>query len=262
MAKGGAPSAGTAVPGRLYYELRATCDEYLAFHYPAEDPLPAFLGTGAPPRGERYPYALRRFWRPRPGGRALDVGAACGRVTFDLARDHRMAWGIDASATLVAAAREVQRAGRARYKAVVEGMLHRDCDVPVEAPPNARFAVADALALPFPDGAFDTVVGLNLVDRVPDPRRALDELARVTAPGGLLIVGSPYTWKEEFTPREQWLGGFHRGDVPVRGGAEVRARLAPRFARESEHDLVFFIPHHARSGQLGLAHIQIFRRQT
>jgi len=262
MAKGGAPGGGAVAAGRRYYELRATCDEYLAFHYPAEDPLAAFLGAGAPPLDERYPFAVRRLWQPRPGGRALDVGAACGRVTFALARDHRVAWGIDVSAMLVAAAREVQKAGRARYKAAVEGALHRDCDVPVEAPRNARFAVADAMVLPFADGAFDTVVGLNLVDRVPDPRRALDELERVTAPGGLLIVGSPYTWKEEFTPRERWLGGFRRGETPGRGGAEVRAHLSARFAREGERDLVFFIPHHARSGQLGLAHIQIFRRQT
>ncbi|MFI5403294.1 MAG: methyltransferase type 12, partial [Planctomycetota bacterium] len=75
------------------------------------------------------------------------------------------------------------------------------------------------------------------------------------APGGLLLVGSPYTWKEEFTPRARWLGRV--GD----GGAEVRARLLPRFLREAETDMLFFIPHHARSGQLGRTHIQSFRRQ-
>ena len=251
-----------AAEGKGYYELLSTRDEYLALHFPGGDPLADLLGAAAPPLEERYPFSVRRLWPASPRGEALDVGAACGRVTFDLARDHGFAWGIDASATLMAAARDVQAAGRARYRAVVEGSLHRECDVEVDAPGNARFAVADALALPFPDAAFDTVLGLNLVDRVADPQRALDELARVTAPGGLLIVGSPYTWKEDFTPRERWLGGFRRDDTPVRGGAEVRARLAPRFACEGEEDLVFFIPHHARSGQLGLAHIQSFRRHS
>jgi hypothetical protein len=42
----------------------------------------------------------------------------------------------------------------------------------------------------------------------------------------------------------------------------VRARLAPRFAREAETELLFFIPHHARSGQLGRTHLQAFRRQS
>jgi SAM-dependent methyltransferase len=209
-----------------YYRLAATRDEYLAFHYPKEDPLQAFLGPRCPPSSDRYPFAVQKLWKP--ARRALDVGCAVGRITSDLARDHELAIGIDLSRALLDAAK-----GRGA----------------------ARFACADALALPFPDGAFDTVVALNLIDRVPDPARALAEAARVTAPGGLLLVGSPYTWKEEFTPRSRWLGRV--GD----GGAEVRARLAPRFAREAETDMLFFIPHHARSGQLGRTHIQSFRRQ-
>ena len=26
--------------------------------------------------------------------------------------------------------------------------------------------------------------------------------------GGLLFLASPYTWSEEYTPRDKWLGGF------------------------------------------------------
>lgn len=214
--------------GGSYYRLQATRDEYVAFHYPAIDPLPALLGPRSPLLSERYPFAVKKLWKP--ARRALDIGCACGRITYDLARDHEEAWGIDLSRTLLDAAQ-----GR-------------------DDPP-ARFAQADALALPFPDRAFDTVVAMNLIDRVPDPARALEEAARVTATGGLLLVGSPYTWREEFTPRSRWLGRV--GD----GGAEVRERLAPRFLREAETEMLFFLPHHARSGQLGRTHIQAFRRQ-
>ncbi|HEX5137059.1 MAG TPA: methyltransferase domain-containing protein [Planctomycetota bacterium] len=225
MAKGiGKPAGPAATP---YYRSKATRDEYLAFHYPERDPLPDFLGPRSPPLSERYPFAVRNLWKP--ARRALDIGCAVGRIASDLSRDHELAVGIDLS-------RELIEAGRGRGA--------------------ARFAVADALALPFPDGAFDTVVALNLIDRVPDPARALAEAARVTAPRGLLLVGSPYTWKEEFTPRARWLGRI--GD----GGAEVRERLGRAFAREAETDLLFFIPHHPRSGQLGRAHIQAFRRQS
>lgn len=230
MAKGIARSAGGAA--ERYYRQQATRDEYVAFHYPDADPLPAFLGPRSPPLSERYPFAVRKMWRP--ARRALDVGAACGRITYDLACDHGHATGVDLARELLDAAVDA----RAR----------------LDLPANAGFAVADALALPFPDGAFDTVVAANLIDRVPDPARALAEAARVTAPGGLLLVGSPYTWKEEFTPRARWLGRI--GD----GGAEVRERLGRAFAREAETDLLFFIPHHARSGQLGRTHIQAFRR--
>jgi SAM-dependent methyltransferase len=248
--------------GRVYYELPSTRDEYLALHFPGDDPLAELLGTPVPPLEERYPFAVRRLWRASPRGEALDVGAACGRITFDLAADHAAAWGVDLSHTLVAAAREVQATGRARYRTVVEGDLSRAWDVEVQAAPNARFAVADALDLPFRAGRFATVVALNLVDRVPDPARALAELARVTAPGGTLLVGSPYTWLTSFTPRTRWLGGLARDDVPVRGADAVRAHLAPAFEFVREARLPFFIAHHARSGQLGLSHIQAFVRKS
>ena len=65
------------------------------FHYPDGDPLEALLGAATPPLASRFPFALRDLWERRPDGLALDVGAACGRMTFELARDHRWAVGLD-----------------------------------------------------------------------------------------------------------------------------------------------------------------------
>ncbi|MHC4931240.1 MAG: hypothetical protein ACYTGV_03515, partial [Planctomycetota bacterium] len=84
-----------------YYEQRSTLEEYLAFHYPEADPLQPLLQGQTPPLAERFPFAVRTLWEGRKDGRALDLGAACGRVTFDLARDHGMAFGIDLSGTLI-----------------------------------------------------------------------------------------------------------------------------------------------------------------
>jgi SAM-dependent methyltransferase len=55
----------------------------------------------------------------------------------------------------------------------------------------ADFVEGDLLALPFPNGAFDLVSCFEAIEHVADPHRALDELARVLAPGGLLLVSSP-----------------------------------------------------------------------
>jgi len=237
--------------GAEYYESAAARDEYMAFHYPECDAWAALLGEGTPPPSARYPFALRAMWEEGGGGRALDIGCACGRITFDLARHHEEAVGLDRSASLVAAAREVQASGRARYRLREEGASFREVEVAVEAARNARFEVGDALALPFGDGAFRTVVACNLLDRVPDPARALAEAARVTAPRGVLLVGSPFTWLEEYTPRDRWL---------VPGAERVAALLGAAFRLEQATALPFFIRHHARSGQLAVSGIQRFRR--
>ena len=77
---------------------------------------------------------------------------------------------------------------------------------------------------------------------------------------GTLVLSSPYTWVDLFTPRERWLGGFVRDGAPVRARDEIRARLGTPFEFRKEASLPFFIRHHARSGQLGVSHVQSFRR--
>jgi len=48
----------------------------------------------------------------------------------------------------------------------------------------------DATALPFPDRAFDLVLAIEVLEHVPDPRRALSELARVST--GALVASVPF----------------------------------------------------------------------
>ena len=53
---------------------------------------------------------------------------------------------------------------------------------------NTDLREADALALPFPDASFDTVVATYVLCAVPDEQRALKEMNRVLRPGGLLLL--------------------------------------------------------------------------
>ena len=54
-----------------------------------------------------------------------------------------------------------------------------------------RLDVADVCQLPYDDGAFDLVVCFNVLEHLDHPGRALDELARVLAADGLLLVSTP-----------------------------------------------------------------------
>jgi SAM-dependent methyltransferase len=62
-----------------------------------------------------------------------------------------------------------------------------------EVPPGgqARTEVADIGALPYPDGHFDTVLASEILEHVPADDRAIAELVRVLAPGGMLAVTVP-----------------------------------------------------------------------
>jgi SAM-dependent methyltransferase len=52
----------------------------------------------------------------------------------------------------------------------------------------ARFAVADAVGLPFPDDSFHACRCDRTLQHLPDPASAVNEMARVTRPGGMVAI--------------------------------------------------------------------------
>lgn len=72
--------------------------------------------------------------------------------------------------------------------------------------PDACFVAGDITSLPFEDDSFELVVSFETIEHVKDPERALDELRRVLADDGLLVISTPnkhqYLVENEFHERE------------------------------------------------------------
>jgi 2-polyprenyl-3-methyl-5-hydroxy-6-metoxy-1,4-benzoquinol methylase len=56
---------------------------------------------------------------------------------------------------------------------------------------NITWRVADIQELPFADANFDTAISCETIEHVPDPAKAVRELARVLRPGGRLLLTTP-----------------------------------------------------------------------
>lgn len=105
---------------------------------------------------------VERLAQPRAGERALDVGTGTGLYALRLAAKGLRVTGCDASEAMLAVA---ARKGT-----------------------SVKWCLAEAAHLPFADGAFDLVLSVTMLEFVPNPLRALEEMLRVTAPGGRLVV--------------------------------------------------------------------------
>jgi SAM-dependent methyltransferase len=124
--------------------------------------------------------ALAPAWEELLGPEALaPLAAALDRLDAPPARVLDVGTGTGKAARLVAERfPEAEVLGVDLAPAMVEE-AHRL--LPPELAARVRFQVADASALPVPTGAFELVVLLNMIP-------FFDELARVTAPGGSLVV--------------------------------------------------------------------------
>jgi putative 4-mercaptohistidine N1-methyltranferase len=249
------------------YETDRLLAEYLLFHYASADEI-------LPPCGGAVESAL--FYPVRcvtecvdatalpANARALDLGCAVGRASFELARYCTEVIGIDFSHRFIDAANTLRDAGVLGFDRTDEGALVTR--LTARAPTGidrtrVRFETGDAMDLRDHLGAFDVVLMANLIDRLSDPRRGLERLPGLVNPGCQLIITSPYTWLEEFTPREKWLGGFERNGAAVNSLDGLQAALTKDFQLVARKDIPFLIREHARKFQWSVAEASIWRRR-
>jgi putative 4-mercaptohistidine N1-methyltranferase len=244
--------------GKGYYETDRAVAEYLAFHYGSGQwLLPAGLNLRpALDFPVRCVTQCVKTSRLPSRARALDLGCAVGRSSFELARHCHEVIGIDFSKKFIAVARQLQRRGSVNFDLVQEGDLTQAqrAEVPAAIDRHrVRFETGDAMDLRAGLGVFDVVLLANLIDRLHDPRRCLAQLPGLIKSGGQLVITSPYTWLAEYTPRKNWLGGFNRGGRTVHTLATLKEILSPDFRLVARRDLPFLIREHARKFQFSAA---------
>ena len=95
------------------------------------------------------------------------------------------------------------------------------------------------------------------------PTKALKVIGgELLAPGGHLLVTSPFSWKAEFTPRPLWLGGTGGEGGESCAGA-LEAVLGPKgvgLELVASEDMPLVIRHHRRFFELIGAHATLWRK--
>lgn len=248
-----------------YYDTDTALSEYLLFHYGGLDEkrVPAFLTDAL-----RFPVhcvtqCLDDVRLPRHA-QALDLGCAVGRSSFELARRCARVVGIDYSAAFIRVANHLRDNGSFNFSYVDEGELtkvHTAFVPPAIDRKRVTFEQGDATQLRPDLGQFDVVLAANLIDRVNNPAQFLAQLPAFIKTGGALVITSPYTWLANYTPRENWLGGFVRNGQAVHTFDTLKKILGANFELTHRQDLPFVIREHGRKFQLGFAEATCWKRK-
>jgi 5-histidylcysteine sulfoxide synthase/putative 4-mercaptohistidine N1-methyltranferase len=244
------------------YENDKMLSEYAEFHY-----------------GDSYfdvvnfPQALAELAVEAMGdkamGKALDLGCAVGRASFELAKSFDKVTGIDFSARLINLGVQLKEQGVIRYTIADEGelVLYREQQLAqlgfAGVANKVEFLQGDACNLKPLFSAYDLVLAANLIDRLYNPALFLSTIHQRINAGGILLLASPYTWLEEHTKKEDWVGGFKKDGENFTTMHGLKALLAEHFElKTGPLSVPFVIRETSRKFQHSLSEVTIWERKS
>ena len=144
------------------------------------------------------------------GGHALDIGTGPGLIPIKLAAGlpRLRLTGVDLSAAMLE---------KARNAAEEAGVADR-----------LDFRLGDAKSLPFLERSFDLVLCNSLLHHLPDPLELLNEISRVSKPGGAILLRDlRRPSRLEFPFHALWFGRHYSGLMRQLYRASLRASYTP-----------------------------------
>ncbi|MDN5871165.1 MAG: 5-histidylcysteine sulfoxide synthase [Nitrococcus sp.] len=243
-----------------HYETDKLMSEYAELHYGD-----SYFGVA------NFPKALVEHLLPylegRKRRRALDLGCACGRASFELARHFDIVTGVDFSARFIDQGVQLSREGVLRYTLCDEGelVLYKSrtlAELGLDQVPPPELVQGDACNLKAQLTGYDLVFAANLIDRLYEPARFLDDIHTRINAGGLLLITSPYTWLEEHTARSAWLGGFKKDGESYTTLDGLKAHLGKHFRLLDEpRQVPFVIRETSHKFQHSLSEVTLWERR-
>ncbi|OYZ66476.1 MAG: putative 4-mercaptohistidine N1-methyltransferase [Sulfuricurvum sp. 24-42-5] len=200
--------------------------------------------------------------------KALDLGCATGYASFELAKIFDYVDGIDYSQAFVNVAKQLQHTGGISYTQNGEGEIKNRKDVCVddfgfrEVSSKVHFSQGDACALAPEFKEYDLIMATNLIDRLYAPHLFLKTIHERLNKNGVLVLTSPYTWKEEYTAKEFWVGGYaDENGQEITTLNALKEMLGKHFELVATEDVPFVIRETPRKFQYTISQMSVWKKK-
>lgn len=200
--------------------------------------------------------------------KALDLGCATGRATFELAKTFEYVEGVDFSARFVQVGAKLKNDGYVAFTTKEEGDLVSKKRVSLEElgymglEEKVSFWQGDACNLKPNFNSYDFIMATNLIDRLYEPKLFLNSVHERLNEEGVLMITSPYTWQESSTKKELWLGGYiDANGEEVKSIESLKKILGEHFELLHLQDLEFVIKETSRKYQHTISQVSIWKKR-
>ncbi len=194
----------------------------------------------------------------------LDLGCSVGRTSFILAQYFNQVDGVDFSARYIRHGVNLQQGKSVRYLLEKEGDIVdfyeinlTDVDLPCSE--NIFFSQGDISNLKAVFKGYDAIVAQHVLEQSYDPRAFLQEVHTRLNAKGLLIIVSSYDFDEQYTVKENWLGGLKINGENVTGFEGLSLTLAPHFNLLEQQQLTRLIKINRRNFTLSFPHLSVWQ---
>ena len=242
------------------YETDELIAQYCEFHYGSEN-------FGVKNFCLNSVELIKTYLKDGKTKKALDLGCSVGRSTFELAKIFDEVVGIDFSANFINVGVKLKIYDSLIYKLKKEGDIFEEKSVSLKSlgleqiKEKVTFMQGDACNLKDIYTDFDLVFCSNLIDRLYYPQKFLDDIPLRINKNGLLVLLSPYTWMEDYTPKENWLGGYIKDNKEVKTLDTLKDNLLGDFELLETIDVPFVIKETSRKYQYTLSQMSIWKKK-
>lgn len=210
---------------------------------------------------------LKPYLKDIKTSKALDLGCSVGRASFELAKIYDEVLGIDFSANFINVGVKLKLYDSLIYKVKKEGEIFDEKSVSLKdfdlekIKDKVTFMQGDACNLKDIYTGYDLVFCSNLIDRLYYPQKFLEDVPSRVNKDGLLVILSPYTWLEEYTPKSNWLGGFIKDNKEVTTLDSLKENLLGQFELLDIIDVPFVIKETNRKYQHSISQMSIWKKR-
>jgi putative 4-mercaptohistidine N1-methyltranferase len=236
-----------------YYETDELVKQYLHLHFGSSTSNQAFpFAQDFPKRcAELVLLGLKQAGIPLNTATALDVGCALGASSLYLSHSGvGQIMGIDLSLKFIQVANEMKRNHKVVHDQEEFHTAYQFDSTKVD------FQVGNAQELLERKETYDAVLASNLLCRLPNPEAFLAQLPKLVNAKGVVVLISPYSWKEEFTPKPKWLGAIGQSDEQV---IQCMNKLGFKLIHQVK-EMPLLIQEHPRKFQLIQSHACVFQK--